>query len=558
MTTRIAMASAFLVLSHGGGVSLATAAVSCRAAVEMHGWVTTEVTTQRLAPFRCDGGLSPDSSAAAVLEVRIDAAARRQTVLGFGAALTDAAVEVIRRSPVRDQLLRELFGGAPGLALAMVRVPIGASDFSRRHYSLDDVSTGQSDPTLTHFRLDPEGVGTIGLLKAVHAINPQLRIVASPWSAPAWMKSSRGLIGGSLEPKFYDAYAHYLLRFAQEYAAAGLPLYALTVQNEPRFEPKDYPGMLFPAAARQIFLRDHLGPLLAASHDAPLVLDWDHNWSHAEEPQAVLEDRSAARYVGGVAWHCYEGRIEAQIRLQGEYPAVPFHLTECSGGEWQHGWAETLRQFVAGLILPELRAGARSVMLWNIALDENHGPHLGGCTDCRGVVTVDSRSGAVTRNPEYYALAHFSRFLGSGAVRIESADESSAGGQVGHVAFVTAGDERALVLFNPSLEPRRVRVRDAGAAGVLAELDLPGSALITLIWRAPRVEPKPDPSHGAGKLATEVTNVLPAAVVVKVHRPKLEGVSGRPTWRALARVAACLSAARSLTAADVVSKFMNY
>jgi glucosylceramidase len=475
-----------LSVAHAGTTSLAAVPVSCRSAVKMRGWITTERTAQRLAALHCAPQRKFASNDAAVV-VHIDAAARRQTVIGFGAALTDATVEIIRGVPARGRLLRELFGRSPGLALRMVRVPIGATDFSRRHYSLDDVDPGESDPNLLHFNLDPDHVGTLALLKAVRAINPQLLIVASPWSAPAWMKSSGRLITGSLEPRFYDAYAHYLLRFAQEYRAAGLPIYAITVQNEPRFEPTNYPGMLFPAAARIEFLRDHLGPLLASVHDAPLVFDWDHNWIHAEEPQAVLEDRSAAAYLGGIAWHCYEGHMEAQVRLQREYPDVPFHLTECSGGDWEGGWAAAFRQMVAGLILPELRAGARSVMLWNLALDQHQGPHLGGCSNCRAVLTIDSRTGTVTRNPDYYALGHFSRFLGRDAVRIESSDESPAPAPIAHAAFVTSADDRVLVLFNQSLAPHTVRVREAGTAGVIAALDLPSIGLVTLVWPAPRV-----------------------------------------------------------------------
>src|SRR2546426_2686091 len=176
--------------------------------------------------------------------------------------------------------------------------------FSERHYSLDDSPRGEPDPTLAHFSMEPQAHDLFPLLHEIRAINPRLRVVASPWSAPAWMKDSGKLVRGRLRADAYDAFGQYLLRVADAYAAAGLPLYAITVQNEPGFEPGNYPGMPFKAAARAEFIGRHLGPLFARRPDAPLILEWDHNWIAPGSPLRVLGDPAAARYIAGVAWHC--------------------------------------------------------------------------------------------------------------------------------------------------------------------------------------------------------------------------------------------------------------
>ncbi len=459
-------------------------AMACESSVAVDGWVTAARPERRLAPFRCVRAGPARMAGRDVTVVRVDAHAGRQRVEGFGAALTDAAAMAIRRTHHPDALLQELFGPAPGIGLGFLRVPIGATDFSVRHYSLDDVAAGEQDPGLEHFELDPARAGVPALAAGARRINPQLRIIASPWSAPAWMKDSQRLVGGRLLPAFYDAYARYLLRFATAYAEAGVPLFAITVQNEPRFEPRNYPGMRFVAAERSAFLREHLAPLRAEGHVPLAVLDWDHNWDHPEEPAALLADPLTAPLLAGVAWHCYAGDRDVQRQLQRDYPAVPFYLTECSGGGWQHGWTGAQDALVGDLVIPQLRMGARAVLLWNLALDEHHGPHLGGCGNCRGVVTVDSRSGEVTRNPEYYALAHFSRFAGPDALRVESTDVAPGAGELQHVAFVARSGDRVLVVHNRRRAGRRITVEDAQARPLFSA-DVPGAATVTFVWREP-------------------------------------------------------------------------
>ena len=378
----------------------------------------------------------------------------------------------------RDDLLHELFGPAPGLGLSLMRVPIGASDFSTSQYSLDDVPAGQSDPTLAHFSLGPDSLRALALVQSAHAINPALRVIGSPWSAPAWMKDSGSLIKGQLLLQYYDAFADYLVRFAEAYRTAGVPLYAITVQNEPGFEPKDYPGMRFNPADRAVFVGQHLGPRLAQLAVAPRLFEYDHNWDLPSSPLQVLADPLASPYLAGVAWHCYAGQVDAQTPVHEAYPAMTVIMSECSGGGWNPAWADGLSWFAGTLLIDGARNWGQGTVLWNLALDENNGPHLGGCTDCRGVVTIDSVTGAVTRNVEYYSLAHLGRFVRPGALRIASAGGSA---NLHHAAYRNADDgSLALLVYNGATQPQRFTIRFVQRTAVY---ELPAGSVATLLWQ---------------------------------------------------------------------------
>lgn len=413
----------------------------------------------------------------------VDAGRRYQEMEGFGAAITDASAWLIQErlsAAQRESLLQELFGES-GLALNLARLTIGASDFSRRHYSLDDRPAGESDPSLAHFSIEENRADVLPVVKRALAINPGLLVMASPWSAPGWMKTSGSLVKGSLRPAAYDAFAEYLARYIEAYAAQGVPIFAITLQNEPHFEPKDYPGMRVDAAQRARFIGDHLGPLLAKRHPGVRLLEWDHNWDEPGSPLAVLADPAARRYVAGVAWHCYAGEVGAQARVHDVHPDKETWFTECSSGEWEPLRSEALVWLARELIIGSTRAWAKGVLFWNLALDENHGPHLGGCRDCNGVVTIDSRSGAVTRNGDYYALAHASRFVRRGARRIDSGDPLPS---LAHVAFRNADDGSiAVIVANSADRARRFSVASAGRS---FPYELPAKSVATFVWQPAR------------------------------------------------------------------------
>jgi glucosylceramidase len=443
-------------------------------------WLTT---ADQSGPLQRDADLEFGSEPSGDQGIAVDAGQRYQEIEGFGAAITDATAFVVQShlaKPERVKLLRELFGGDDGLALRLTRITIGGSDFSRRHYSLDDTVAGRADPGLSRYSIAPNREFLLPMLRAVRAINPRLRIIASPWSPPAWMKDSGTLVHGRLRAEAFPVFARYLVRFVDSYRAEGIPIYALTIQNEPNFEPADYPGMKLSGKARAEIIGKYLGPLLAQRRAAPLILDWDHNWDDPGSPLTVLADPQAARYVAGIAWHCYKGDVSAQGLVHDAHPDKGTYLTECSGGGWNPQWDRALHGFMR-MFIGATRQWASGVVLWNLALDEHHGPHAGGCTDCRGVVTIDSRSGRVTRNVEYYVLAHFSRFVRPGARRIDST--LSADG-VENVAFRNVDDGSIVVVaFNTTAEVRRVSMNERRRTFAY---ELPAGAVATFVWDSER------------------------------------------------------------------------
>jgi glucosylceramidase len=400
-------------------------------------------------------------------------------MVGFGAAMTDASAYLLNNKlgSQRDGIMQELFGRNPGLGLSFVRVPMGASDFSTTDYSYDDMPAGQTDSTLANFSIAPDRTDKLPMLKQALAINPQLKLVASPWSPPGWMKTSGSLITGSLRPQSYDSFANYFRKFIQAYSAEGVPIYAITVQNEPAYEPADYPGMLLDSAARGEVIGHHVGPVLAGAGLSTLILDWDHNWDRPGQPLGVLGNPAANQYVNAVAWHCYAGNVSAQDAVHSAYPTKDVYFTECSGGAWAPVFADNLKYWVGTIIIGTTRGWAKGVAFWNLALDENAGPHLGGCGNCRGVITINSGSGFVTRNVEYYALAHASQFVRPGAHRIAS---SSDVGGLQSVAFKNADDgSKILIVLNTTSAEVSFAIHTAGKSISYA---IAAGAVVTFRW----------------------------------------------------------------------------
>ena len=459
---------------------LAGVALNATAApAPVQAWVTTGDQSRLLARGK-DAAFGAAKEAKVVIEV--DPATRYQEMTGFGAAITDASAHLIQTrldAPKRDALMQELFGrGKGGIGFSFTRLTIGASDFSIDHYSFDDMPKGQADPELKHFSIEPSRATVLPTVKAALAINPQLRVMASPWSAPGWMKTTDSLIKGSLKPEAYAPFAQYLSRYVSAYKAEGVPIFALTLQNEPHFEPADYPGMRVEPAQRAAFIKGHLGPVLEKQNPGTQIFDWDHNWDQPNSPREVLADPAAAKYVSGVAWHCYAGDVKVQAEVHDAHPDKDTWFTECSGGQWATKFADNLQFFTRTLVIGTTRGWAKGVLLWNLALDEKYGPHKGGCGDCRGVVTINSKTGAVTRNVEYYALAHASRFVLPGARRIASTSGKDSGG-LDTVAFRNTDGAIALLVANPAKAARAFSVK-VGARSFA--YTLPASSVATFTW----------------------------------------------------------------------------
>src|SRR6476646_4175088 len=309
-----------------------------------------------------------------------------QEMIGFGAAMIDASAFLFQKIPpaLRDTGLRDLFGppvnvpgaGDYGIGLSFVRVPMGASDFSMRHYSYDAMPVGETDSSLAHCSIDPDRADKLPMLRRALAINPRIKIMASPWSPPGWMKTTNSLIKGTLQPLFYDSFADYFVKFIRAYEREGIPIYAISLQNEPAFEPDNYPGMRLDPPARARLIANHLAPKFQRAGIRTSIWYWEHNWDAPQQPLDVLADTGARRYIQGVAWHCYGGDVDAQSTVHERYPDKDAYFSECSGGEWSPKFDENLKWFVNTLIIGSTRNWARGVLLWNLALDPGYGPHL--------------------------------------------------------------------------------------------------------------------------------------------------------------------------------------
>lgn len=451
------------------------------AAPRVQSWMTTADGTARLThqPVRrFERGSVPAEA------IMVDPRARYQSIVGFGAAMTDASADLIATAltPARRRaLMRELFGHKQGIGIGFVRLTIGASDFSPTHYSFDDRPKGEVDPELRHFSIAPAERYMLPLVRAARAANPALAVMATPWSPPGWMKTTDSLIGGTLRDDMAAPFAHYLTRTVQGFGQAGVKLDYLTIQNEPDFEPADYPGMRLSAAQRARLIGGFVAPALARVGVSTRLLEWDHNWDKPEQPLEFLADPRARAGVAGVAWHCYAGDVGAQAMVHARFPESETFFTECSGGEWARAWPETWPWMMHTLAIGATRQWARGVLLWNLALDEHYGAHRGGCGNCRGVVTIDRRTGAITRNPEYYVLGHLGRFVRRGAVRIGS---PAAQGPVESVAFQNPDGGIVLLVYNAGEARADFAIAQAGCGAL--RYALPAHAAATLTWRACR------------------------------------------------------------------------
>lgn len=449
-------------------------------------WMTTADQSKLLAQ-QPNLTFGPDSGSA-TYTIDVNEGVTYQTMDGFGAAFTDSAAWLVssRMSAAqRSALMQRLFGaGADGISLSMVRQPMGASDFTVNglDYTYDDTCCDVNDFSISH-----DTPAIIPVLQQARALNPSLKIIGTPWSAPAWMKSNASLFGGTLNAGQYANYASYFVKYVQSYAAQGLPIYAVTLQNEPHHETGSYPSMRMEPADQANFVKNNLGPAFASNGIVTKIIVWDHNWDEPTYPTSVLDDAAARPYIAGSAFHCYAGNVGAQSQTRSAYPDKGIWFTECSGGEWASDFGSNLKWNMQNLIIGATRNWGKSVLFWNMALDQNFGPQNGGCSNCRGVVRIDSTNGNVTYNVEYYVLGHASKFVAPGALRIDS---SSYANGVETVAFRNPDGSKVLIALNASAASAGLKVRWAGQAFLT---NLPAGAVATFKW-ASGVSPTPTPT----------------------------------------------------------------
>ena len=409
-----------------------------------------------------------------------------QEIEGFGAALSDSSAWLMwnAQSPSqRAALLDQLFG-PNGARLNWVRLPMGASDFALNHYTYNDMPAGQTDPTLANFSIAHDQAYIIPVLQEILAINPDVKIVAVPWSAPGWMKNSDSLVGGELLAQYQQTYADYFVRFLQDYAAAGIVIDAVSPQNEPYHDAFDYPGMRMEPEQQVDFVGNDLGPAIAAAGLSTRILAWDHNWDQPYYSTELLLDPVAGQYTDGTAFHCYAGEVRFQTLTHDLAPNAPIFMTECSSGAWSPNWSNNLLWDANTLIVDNIRNWGSAAIKWNLALDENYGPHTGGCGDCTGVVTINSTSGAVTYNHDFYALGQASRFVDPGAVRIAS--DTFEPNSIRIVAFKNPDGTKVLLAANDANNNQTFKVRWGGES---FQYTLLKKSVTTFKWSGTQGEP---------------------------------------------------------------------
>lgn len=406
--------------------------------------------------------------------IDVDTTAIMQTVDGFGYTLTSGSAEVINRLGASEKanLLTELFGnGANSIGVSYLRISIGASDLSSFVYSYDDVPAGETDVNLDSFSLDPDKTDLIPLLKQILAINPSIKILATPWSPPVWMKDNGNSVGGSLKTEYYGVYAQYFVKYIQQMKNEGITIDAITPQNEP-LHPGNNPSMYMTAGDQAIFIKSHLGPAFQAANITTKIIVYDHNCDHADYPLTILNDAGAKAFVDGSAFHLYAGNIQALSQVHDQHPDKNVYFTEqytSSTGSFDGDF----RWHMKNLIVGATRNWSRTVLEWNLANDPNYGPHTpGGCTTCKGALTIGA---SVTRNVAYYIIAQASKFVPPGSVRIGSNITNN----MENVAFKTPSGKKVLIVLNDGMQTGSFNIRFNGK---WTPATLPAGAAATYTW----------------------------------------------------------------------------
>ena len=401
--------------------------------------------------------------------VNIDSNVKYQSMDGFGASMTGSSAYLMNKlsKTRKENLLNSLFTSS-GIKLSFVRHSIGSSDFSLGNYTYHD-------PGKT-FSISKDRAAVIPMLKAAKRKNKQLKILGTPWTAPAWMKDNNSMFEGELKDDHLDDFALYLVRYLKAFKKDGLPIYAITMQNEPLHVTSSYPSMKMYWPQQSNLLKYHLGPLMAKEKvNSTKVLLYDHNWDDTGYAKSILDIKDSKKYAAGTAFHGYAGSVGAQTTLRNYHKDRGIWFTELSGGDWSTNFGNNLDYYAKNIIIGSVRNWSKSVLFWNLALDEKDGPQNGGCSNCRGVVTI-KKDGSFTKEIEYYALGHLSKFVAPGAKRIKSDNR----GDIITVAFRNPDGRLILVAYNKSTKSKTFKGRTGDKEFKYA---MPGRSLVTFKWR---------------------------------------------------------------------------
>ncbi|MDB5110330.1 MAG: glucosylceramidase [Mucilaginibacter sp.] len=434
-------------------------------------WLTTNDKKSLLAK---QSPLSFGQSLNSTATIVVDPSQKYQSVDGFGFALTGGSAQnMMRMSPnERKKLIQELFGHEENnVGISYLRLSIGSSDLNDHTFSYDDLPDGQTDTRLEKFTLKEDEKDVIPVMKEILAVNPQIKVLGSPWSAPLWMKSNDNIQGGKLKEEYYPVYAQYFVKYIKGMKQHGITIDAVTVQNEP-FNNGNTPSMQFLARQELDFIKNDLGPALKSAGIKTKIILYDHNCDAPEYPITILTDPEARKYAAGSGFHLYAGPITALSKVHDAFPDKGVYFTEMmavSHNDFNVANPEDR------IVIGATRNWSRNVILWNIAADPNNKPHTdnGGCAGCQGAITIDGDK--VSRNLAYYTIAHASKFIPDNSVRVYS----SLPGVLSDVAFETPAGQTVLIVANKGKSTQIFNVSCKGR-GFASSLD--GGAVATYVW----------------------------------------------------------------------------
>ncbi len=440
--------------------------------------------------------------------VRYDKKKLGAEVDGFGLAITTATCYNLLRMSQEDRtaFLTEVFSKTEGVGSSLIRVAIGASDFC-----LKEEYTWCDKEGLENFAVHNEDKTYLfPVLKEIYAINPDVKIIASPWSAPKWMKCQMPggndwnaamfnqpvteekphdkWTGGRLRPSCYQTYAEYFVKWVQTMEAEGFDIFALTMQNEP-LNPGNSMSLVMPWKDQKEFVKV-LGPTMekAGLGDVQLLL-FDHNFNYDDKqgqdnyPLNIYADPEAYKWADGSAWHSYGGHVSELDEIQATYPEKSIYFTEASIGEWNYKFSDCLINDFSSLFLGTLKRGGRGVTLWNLMLDDKNGPYSpqdGSCKTCYGGVTISSSDyKTITRNSHWYNVAHASAVVKPGARMIETSGYEFPSGFECLMFLNPDNTIGVLMLNNQSSTQQIVFINDS----FTVKYNVPAKAVVSLLWQ---------------------------------------------------------------------------
>lgn len=414
--------------------------------------------------------------------VTIDTTITFQEIEGFGAALTGSSAFLFNRQLSVDQrnvALRDLFDPEEGIGISYLRLTMGASDFSLSDFSYDDMPSGETDFSLDHFSLGQDLEDVVPVLKEILSVNPEVRLMGTPWSPPAWMKTNGSMKGGKLREDCYSVYADYFVKYIQAMKEHGIDIYSVTPQNEPLYYTAAYPCMEMQPAEQAAFIKSHLGPKFASSGINTQIIIYDHNWDNTDYAISILNDPEAAAFISGSAFHAYAGNVSAMTAVHLAHPDKDLYFTEISGGRWATDFSANLLWYMQHIFIGTTMNWSKTALLWNLSLNQEDGPQNNGCSNCRGVITINEVSGYITKNEEYYALAHFSKIVRPGAKRTEMTIPESMSTDIGGVAFLNEDGSKAMVVCNYSSDDKAFVIKQGVKRFTCI---VPQRSVVSVLW----------------------------------------------------------------------------